>query len=463
MTNVIIWPVFLKQFYNKKNMYMRELPKSNILNCIRGDLFAWLMPLLFIIFSCREGMASDNAAHYGIMNAKDTSVSFFVNSYLENKDNVLRLYYPNTVKRFYGLNNQEAAWVKEKADPKQTWQAMLLLDCVLQYGLFHEDYHPKELLYDPLHDMLEVPGKIRNSQKARFDILLTDALITLMNNLHYGKLNPAYNSNKIDSGMMVPFHAENALLAARQQKDFMSAVTSVQPRSKLYAAMQDRMRQLKGVYQEDCYEVPESEVRKIAINMERLRWAEIDETTYIEVNIPSFTLKFYRPDTFYKFKVIVGAPAAPTPTFNSQIIWVTTFPKWKITDRSFSPIPHPGKLVFRFADPGHVLMYESADKRLFGHSERAAGNGNIRMENSDALVRLLLAYPGMGDKLRLFNKAMKGRLTRNISLAKPVPIKVTYITCEVHKGIVVSYKDIYNLDKGLESALYNTTETLTLK
>ena len=75
--------------------------------------------------------------------------------------------------------------------------------------------------------MIEEPGKISNSQKAKFDILLTDALITFMNHLHYGKINPIYYTDNIDAGLMIPFHAETALLEAKQHKDFMAAVLNV--------------------------------------------------------------------------------------------------------------------------------------------------------------------------------------------------------------------------------------------
>src|SRR5581483_9813734 len=108
-------------------------------------------------------------------------------------------------------------------------------DCVQQYGLSHNDYHPKELLYDPLHTMIEEPAKISNARKAKFDILLTDALITLMNNMHYGKLNPEYSSDKLDEGLALSFHAETALLSARQQEKFIYAIESAQPASKQYA------------------------------------------------------------------------------------------------------------------------------------------------------------------------------------------------------------------------------------
>jgi L,D-transpeptidase YcbB len=446
----------------------------------------------------------------------DTSVSAFVKQYLNGGKSDILLYYPNSVKRFYEANDMQAAWVKEQTDPKQTWEAMLMLDCVLQFGLSHADYHPQELLYNPLHDMLEEQGKISNSKKARFDILLTDALITFMNHLHYGKLNPDYSSEKIDSGLMIPFHAETALLSARQQKDFMSAVLAVQPKSKQYAAMQDRMRLLKGQYLEDCYVIPETEVRQIAINMERLRWAEIGGDTYIQINIPSFNLKFYQPDTVYEFRVVVGKVSAPTPRLNSNITYFTTFPEWKIPQKIFREeiLPkalqnsaylenshfsiynnagnyiaanrskllyikrHPelyyarqssgcdnalGNIVFRFPNIYDIYLHDTPEKQLFNKKERAFSHSCIRVEQAQELAVLILKNDRSAQLIPALNKAMRAQLTKNISLKKPLPIKITYLTCEVKEGLVITYPDIYNLDKSLEMALYITQEPLTMK
>jgi murein L,D-transpeptidase YcbB/YkuD len=475
-----------------------------------------LILAIFLLLSYLQGSASCKNIHSKSLSNNDTTVTAFIQQYLHNSNAGKALYYPNTVKRFYDASNGEAAWIKEQSNSKQTWEAMLLLDCVLQFGLSHDDYHPKELLYVPLHTMIEEPRKISNSQKAKFDILLTDALITFMNHLHYGKLNPAYYADKVDAGLMIPFHAETALLDARQQNNFMAAVLSVQPKSKQYAAMQDRMRLLKGQYQADCYEIPESEVRKIAINMERLRWAEISEDVYIHVNIPSYTLKFIQPDTTYDFRVIVGKPTAQTPSLNSVINYFTTFPEWKIPQKIFARelLPkalkdtayldnnhftiydkagnyikpnkatllkvkrHPelyyarqssgcdnalGNIVFRFQNIYDIYLHDTPEKQLFGKEQRPFSHSCIRVENAQHLAELILEYSGDTNKIAILNKAVRAHLTKNISLKKPVPIKITYLTCEVKEGLTMMYKDIYNLDKSLEMALYNTTETLTLK
>lgn len=469
---------------------------------------------LWLVFGCRPSVALGCLSRSHTAEVKDTSVSAIVQAYLSASKSIPELQYPGSVQRFYNLNNNQAAWVKEATDPKQTWEAMMLLDCVLQYGLFHADYHPKELLYQPLHDMLETQGKISNRQKAKFDILLTDALITLLNNLHYGKLNPVYSADKIDAGGQLPFYAESALMNARTQKNFMSSIESVQPKSKIYHNMQDRMRQLKGVYQEDCYQMPEDEVRKIAINLERLRWAEIDEDTYVIVNIPAFTLRLVQPDTVYEFKVVVGKTSAPTPTLASDITYFTTFPEWKIPQQIFVKELLPkalrdtaylvnnhysiyakdgslvtpgekvlkaiarnpkgyyahqssgcdnalGQIVFRFANVYDIYLHDTPEQQLFKNDERAFSHSCIRVEKAAELAGLLLKDGDAADKKIIFDKAMKRHLTRNISLKKSVPIKVVYLTCIIKQGTLITFKDIYGLDKPLEMALYNTTETLT--
>lgn len=440
----------------------------------------------------------------------DTTVSAFIGSYLNNAGNTLKLYYPNAVRRFYASINGGPAWIKPEKQAGKTWEAMLLLDCVNQYGLNHADYHPAELPYDRLHTMIEKPANIRNSEKARFDIILTDALITLSNNLHYGKLNPDYGADALDADGPLPFRADSALAAAFRQQDFRDAVLRAQPQDEQYKNMQYEMHLLKGVYQGDCYQIPDSEVRKVAINMERLRWAAINTQTYLQVNIPSFTLQFHRPDSIYAFKVIVGKTIAPTPQLNSAITYMTTSPEWAVPRRIFvkeilpkalknasylenshftiydrkgnyvSPTRaalqaisrHPagyyarqssgcdnalGRVVFRFQNPYSIYLHDTPEQQLFKQSVRAFSHSCIRVERASEVAELLLKSSGTEDKIHFFRKAMKANQTRNISLKSPVPLKITYLTCTVQKGEVIYFPDIYQLDKRLEMALYNAT------
>jgi L,D-transpeptidase YcbB len=178
------------------------------------------------------------------------------------------LYYPRSVEWFYKQNGYKLTWIAPDTVKTHAWEAMLMLDCVKLYGLSHNDYHPKQLVYDRLHTLVEQGGA--NTEKALFDILLTDAMIRLINDMHYGKLNPIYTAVKIDRG--VSFKAGKELQLAIESQDFLSLIDKSQPQSKLYLDLQDHIRLVVGQRSGDCYLIPPEIVRKMAIHLERLRW-----------------------------------------------------------------------------------------------------------------------------------------------------------------------------------------------
>jgi len=72
---------------------------------------------------------------------------------------------------------------------------------------------------------------------------------------------------KIDTGDINGFDASTILTNALEQKnfDFMRVVLSVQPQSATYKKLQYHLHVLTGLYTGDCYEIPGSAVRKIAV------------------------------------------------------------------------------------------------------------------------------------------------------------------------------------------------------
>ena len=420
----------------------------------------------------------------------------------------LGLSYTNTVKRFYEKNKFNIAWVRPQSGEGTAWQAMLLIDCVLQFGLSHNDYHPKEISYGKLHNILDTPNKKNISAQARFEIILTDGIITFINHLHYGKLNPYFTAMQIDGGNANSFNSEQVLINALKEKDFMNAIAAVQPKSKEYHDLQYHMQLLTGLYQGDCYEIPEADIRKIAINMERLRWANIDGNNYIHINIPSYSLMFHQPDTTYRFKVIVGKPGNPTPALSSEIKYFTTAPEWNVPANIFRKEVLPkalkdenylennhlaiydnkgkyvpvdlarlkyiqqninkysarqssgcdnalGQIVFRFPNVYDVYLHDTPEQQLFNKTDRAFSHGCIRVENAGKLAELLLIKDNASQKVKPVQQAMAAYKKQSFTLNKPMPIKITYLTCAVNEGVLVKYKDVYDLDNRLEMALYN--------
>jgi len=472
--------------------------------------------LLILLSVCADAQSpSKRINSTAVPVAPDTSFYVHIQEQLNSNHSQATLYYPVAVKHFYTLNSFQPAWVKAGRNTDKTWQAMIMIDCVLQFGLSNNDYHPHELLYNKLHDILETPQRISNNEKVRFDFLLTDALISLMNNMHFGKLNPDYPASKIDGEMINGFNAETVLFSALKRADFMTVLIGVQPKSIAYTHLQNYMRVVSGQQAGDCYEVPDGVLKKVAINMERLRWAEIAKETYIHINIPSYSLKFYQPDTTYQFKVIVGKPANPTPGLQSAISYFTTAPEWKVPKKIFVKEILPkalanieyrehnhfdiyndkgvwieptkvnllainrargnyhatqssgcdnalGLVVFRFPNIYDIYLHDTPEQKLFKKDERAFIHGCIRVEQAEKLAGLILKNDNSIDKIAVVHKAIATYTTKTFTLKKPLPIVVTYLTCEVANGICTIYPDIYGLDDSLAMALYQKYPVLTI-
>jgi len=437
----------------------------------------------------------------------DTSVKAAIRKMLTTNAEAQIFHYPESVGRFYSRSQYQPAWITPEKDIRKTWEALLLLDCVLQFGLNHADYHPKELLYSTMHEILDNPSKVDAAQKARFDMLLSDALIAFINHLHFGKLNPLYTNTVVDKCETTGFCADNILINALNRKDFMNAVLNVQPKVKEYVRMQDYLKLMKGENIEDCYDPPEGVARKLAINMERLRWATIDEDTFIHINIPSYTLKLHIPDTTYLFKVIVGKPANPTPVLQSSITYFATAPDWKVPKSIFikeilpKALKNPaylennhfgiydqngnyvtadkdslvmvkgnpekyvlrqsagcdnalGLVVFRFQNAFNIYLHDTPEQQLFERNVRALSHGCIRIQHAEKFAALLLALDGQVHRNKELHQAMAKYKPKNFNLRKPFPLKITYLTCEMSEKGIVEYDDIYQQDKQLELAFY---------
>jgi len=472
--------------------------------------------VILIAFNLQNCNAQTRFAQKTGTLAPDTGLSLEINKQVQAGRLDVQLYYPKSVHRFYQQNGFKPAWIKPQSETGPAWQTMLMLDCVLQFGLSHADYHPQELLYSRLHDILDTPGKVKPDLQARFDIILTDAVITLMNHLHYGKLNPEFLAGRIDKGVGNGFEAASYLYRALKEKDVMAAIAHVQPKAKEYTALQYQMHLLEGLYQGDCYEIPEEKVRKIAINMERLRWANTEDSVYVQINIPSYSLKLSLPDSTYQFKVIVGKPENPTPTLVSKIVYFTTAPEWKIPAKIFRQEVLPkaladnvylenshfaiydhqgnyveplkinlanvkrnpdlyyarqsagcdnalGLLVFRFPNVYDIYLHDTPEQKLFRQKERALSHGCIRVQQAEKLAALLLKNDGSATKIAALHNGVVKYVKQDIYLKKPVAIKITYLTCEIKEGEYITYNDIYNLDKSLEMALYGVDQPLSMR
>ena len=451
MTPVILKPVDLQELcitnHNKMQKPIRVISFLQL-----GLKVGVIMGIIFFVLQM-SGAAKAAALHSTSKAMLAVVPDSSITAAIKTAETTGGLLFPLSVERFYAITGNNLIWIASEKIKNHKWDAMMLLDCVVQYGLIPADYHPAELTYDQLHLMVEHPEKVSDAQKAAYDILLTDAMITLINNLHYGKLNMNFPSEKLDAGNFNGFHADIELQNALNQADFMSAIENLQPKTKAYTNLQYHMRLLTGLYTGDNYEFPESDIKKMAINLERLRWDGNQEATYIAVNIPSFTLEFHQPDTIYQFRILAGNPLNPTPSLVSAIGSVQISKGWNATSR---------RIYFTFYDREGIYLGNTQDQLSFKKDDRAVSNGTLNVEHAQKLAGLLLANDGNSKSIPLITKALKKNEERKFILKHKIPFHVTYITCAVNEGVLVMYNDVYQLDQQLEMKLYNVTNTLAL-
>ncbi|EHQ29514.1 L,D-transpeptidase scaffold domain-containing protein [Mucilaginibacter paludis] len=420
-----------------------------------------------------------------------------------------KLYYPLSVKRFYAAANFRLAWLAPDTVKTHAYDAMLMLDCVRQYGLNHADYHPDQLLYDKLNFITTNYNRASEDEKATFDIFLTDAMIRLVNNLHYGRLNPKYKSRLLDSRVNDGLCADDILLRAVHGDNFTVSMEAVQPRSDQYHDLQLQMHLMAGVYVGDCYGIPEASLRRVAVNMERLRWMPVNGRTYIQINIPSLTLKLHRGDTDISYRVAVGKRETPALMASGALTSIVVGPpvpdnrRWlppsisnissveehgfQVYDRNgkwidptvanikmarqnpakykliSAPAVGPGKgsgILFKMNGIAGVHLLGCTGGLLYKPRQPATSNGTIQLVQAENLADALLKGDNSLHSAEQLHRVIARKERSNYRFKKPMPVYITYLTCAVKDGLLETYEDVYHKDDHLASVMFKGATVL---
>ncbi len=436
--------------------------------------------------------------------AQDLKVTNEVSSFLKDSLNLSNLNYPKSVIRFYATNNYEYLWLNDKQKIDQASIALSLLIQPNRFGLLPSDYHLENLSLERLKELRSSSPEKQQKEKAQFEILMTDGLLSFINNLHFGKYNPLYQPSYVDSVRINGFCADEILSDAGRQDGFLNLVHEAQPKFKAYQAFQDYLDQ---AYAANNTMTSPAEMKKILINMERLRWINTQSLDYILINIPSYTLEFHYNGNVSEFKVVVGKPKTATPILESEINYFSTAPDWRVpqsiflneilpeilenraylrdnhysiydeagdkvivnvaTLKEISKNPKQyrvqqssgnhnalGAIVFRFQNSHGVYIHDTPQKQFFNKDNRALSHGCIRVQNPKLLATQLLEFDNSKDKIPAFEYAVKTYGKMDIVLKQPVPIIITYLTMLIKNGKPTTYNDIYQLDQSLED-LFN--------
>jgi len=249
-------------------------------------------------------------------------------------------------------------------------------------------------------------------------------------------------------------------------------------------------------------------IDQLRVNLERARWLlhDIGEE-FVAVNIAGFELYLIRDgQVAWHTPVQVGKPYRATPVFRSRITYLVLNPTWtvppsilandilpaqkrdrstlkkkglEVLDAKGNPVaaesidwdrvtasrfpyllrqgPGPnnalGRVKFMFPNDHAVYLHDTPSKSLFEKDERAFSSGCIRVQDPLQLAEILLGGQKGWSRADIDRTIATGKTT-SVTLAKPVPVWLTYWTAWVDgDGAVDFRRDLYGRDAKVLAAL----------
>lgn len=367
-----------------------------------------------------------------------------------------------------------------------------MLRHVQYYGFPPDSYHLPEL---------ENTGSSR-SDLIRKEILLTDAFLSLSQDLNLGIQNSRANAeDSLQIGLLNSVFVKGNIIQTLEAQE---------PVSRGYRSLREGLRLMMDSSGDAIDSAAlQADIQLISINLERWRAeGEEDSTRYIFINIPSFYLDVVENDSIIlSSKVIVGTPEKQTPVLSSTVECFSIYPYWHvprkisveeylpvikkdstfIAKNNFDVLDRKGKILnpdsvgwsefhesyfpvvlrqregpdnslgvikFIFDNPYAVFLHDTNAKRLFNNKTRAFSHGCIRMERAVELAHLLVTG-AVGRESKYVSKFLKEKAQHWVDLKNPIPIRVRYFTCEFRNNVFVRYEDVYSKDQELYQSMWN--------
>ena len=229
-------------------------------------------------------------------------------------------------------------------------------------------------------------------------------------------------------------------------------------------------------------------IKTIMVNMERCRWIGSsinNKSPLIVVNIPSFTLTFFRDGKREMVsKVVVGKSMNKTVIFSGEMSQIIFSPYWNVPSSilrkeilpaiSRNPnylVEHDmewvkdrvrqrpglhnslGLVKFIFPNSNNIYLHDTPYKNLFNAEQRTFSHGCIRVERPRELALLVLKNDKNWSPEKI-DAAMYRGVEKTYSLKTKIPVYIGYFTAWVDDlGQIHFYEDVYNRDKQLASLL----------
>ena len=306
-----------------------------------------------------------------------------------------------------------------------------------------------------------------NRVMARLEYRLTKAYLRYVVGQRFGFVNPKYVFNRLDAlredsmGRALSYRKLYDVDIQRPDKSFYEKafrnisndslglfLRSVHPTDDMYFVLKGKLQHCRNAAMR----------RLLLCNMERYRWREnhpLDKSgKYVVVNIPSYHLYAYGPDSIVSMRIGCGSVKTKTPLLNSKIERMDVNPAWNIpmsiiqkdivhhagnagyftsrryyiVERSTGKRIEPslvtqamllsgayrvsqeggegnalGRIIFRFANNFSVFLHDTSSKGVFSREDRSVSHGCVRVERPFDFAEFLLDNPDewLLDRLRI--------------------------------------------------------------
>lgn len=414
-------------------------------------------------------------------------------------------------------NSESLAWLDENTTITPDANELLsIIDHSYEEGLNPKRYHQDEL--SQALDQLKNNESRTDESLFWLDILLSDAYMTLAKDLNEGlsdwdelRSYKAVKGEKFegDRPAFEPISYPEYLAEYLKFHRITRSLASLSPDYEEYRRLRDTLKVFRAAAEKEPLKTTDSTTQKIIekllINLDRFRWLPhgIEKNgAYIDINIPSFTLKVV--DHGYeilRMKTIVGRAERPTPLLYSKISYAVLNPSWtapqtiirkdilESKDTSAFLLSHDirvyervggelyevdptqidwslyagkkqtpytfktdagetnplGKVKFLFPNSHFVYLHGTNTPALFKKTNRALSSGCIRLSSPQKLYDYLMD--------RWENPVDKTTDTPeepdiSVRLQKKLPILLRYMTISADQNSTVTvYNDIYGYDE----------------
>ncbi len=252
--------------------------------------------------------------------------------------------------------------------------------------------------------------------------------------------------------------------------------------------------------------------KKLLANMEMWRWMPEMGGTYINPNIPEFTVSVWRDGKLiHKERIVTGKPDTMTPIFSDNMRLIVFKPFWNVPESIKYKELQPGLLkgngsleraglraeingrvvdssqvdwvgvdmrqVHIFQPPGQgnalgqvkflfpnrhdVYLHDTPTKHLFAQSVRAYSHGCMRVRDPLKLAEVILSNDKGWTRAQVDRQANSGPDNTEIKLTTPIPIHITYFTAWVDDdGKLQTVADIYGHEQRVHLGLEGKTNLI---